>query len=59
MDVQNEEQQCPMGIRFRFEPGLAMFDGVDLGLAPKRIAMLQKMVNSFGRIVLYTGFNRH
>jgi hypothetical protein len=59
MDVQKEEQQWPIGNRFTFEPGLAMFDGVDLDLAPKRRAMLQKMVSNFGGIVLYTDFDKH
>ena len=58
MEVQKDEQQWPMSNRFTFEPGLAMFDGVDLDLAPKRRAMLQKMVSSFGQIVLYTDFNK-
>ena len=58
MDVQNRERQCPMGGRFTFDPGLAMFDGIDLDLAPKRQVMLQKMVDNFGCIVLYTDFDK-
>jgi hypothetical protein len=59
MDGQNGERQITMYNRFTFESGLAMFDGIDLDLAPKRLLMLQKMVNNFGNVVLYTDFNKH
>ena len=48
-----------MDSRFTFESGLALFDGIDLDLAPKRIVMLQKMVSNLGNVVLYTDFNKH
>ena len=59
MDEQNGERQCAMSSRFTFETGLAMFDGIDLDLAAKRVLMLQRMVNKFGHVVLYTDFNKH
>ena len=59
MDVHNGERRCSMDSRFTFESGLALFDGIDLDLAPKRIVMLQKMVSNFGNVVLYTDFNKH
>ena len=58
MDEQNGERQYAMSSRFTFEHGLAMFDGIDLGLATKRVLMLQRMVNDFGCVVLYTDFNK-
>lgn len=36
-----------------------MFDGVDLGLAPKRLKMLEKLVAGLGHVVPYTDFNKH
>jgi hypothetical protein len=57
MDEQNGARQYAMSSRFTFEHGLAMFDGIDLGLATKRVLMLQRMVNNFGSVVLYTDFN--
>ena len=59
MDEQNGERQYTMSSRFTFETGLAMFDCIDLDLAAKRVLMLQRMVNNFGRVVLYTDFNKH
>ena len=58
MDEQSGERQIAMDNRFTFESGLAMFDGINLGLAAKRVLMLQRMVNNFGCVVLYTDFNK-
>ena len=49
MDEQNGERQHAMSSRFTFE----------LGLATKRVLLLQRMVNNFGSVVLYTDFNKH
>jgi len=49
MDEQNGERQHAMSSRFTFE----------LGLAIKRVLLLQRMVNNFGSVVLYTDFNKH
>jgi hypothetical protein len=46
--------------RFAFEPGRACFDNDDLGLpSGEPVKMLETLVQNYGSVVKYTGFNQH